>query len=255
MTEDTRLIDKTPGPSGPSHHFMDGLTAIAVTMAVLGLAILASGLIRLEQYPWAQDLQPSEIVWLGLLVFQAAVVGLTLAAAALIWKGQSVLGLTKLRRDWVAPLLVTAAILATTSLLAYIFFWEIVQKDLQLFQKLMAGTSLWFPLLALCIGAPLSEELLFRGLLLQRLARTPLGFWGAALISNAGWTALHAGYSWISLADVFIAGLLFSWALWRTGSLWVPIAFHAIYNTIVFLFLLGPMGEPATPALGRMLYF
>ena len=87
--------------------------------------------------------------------------------------------------------------------------------------------------LAIVVGAPLSEELLFRGFLLSALAQSRLGYFGAALLTTLGWTVLHAGYSGLGLIEVFLAGLLFSWLLWRTGNLWVPIACHAFYNGIV----------------------
>jgi membrane protease YdiL (CAAX protease family) len=87
------------------------------------------------------------------------------------------------------------------------------------------------------IGAPLSEELLFRGFLLSALAQTRLGFWGAAAISSALWTALHAGYSAVGILEVFVIGLFFSWLLWRTGSLRVPIFCHAVYNSLIVLAL------------------
>ena len=77
----------------------------------------------------------------------------------------------------------------------------------------------------------------FRGFLQSALAQTRLGFWGAALITNTAWTALHAGYTLTGLVDVFVAGLLFSWVLWRSGSLWVPIVCHAFYNGLIFAVL------------------
>jgi membrane protease YdiL (CAAX protease family) len=39
------------------------------------------------------------------------------------------------------------------------------------------------------------------------------------------------------LVEVFIAGLFFCWVLWRTGSLWVPIACHTLYNSSILFFL------------------
>lgn len=101
-------------------------------------------------------------------------------------------------------------------------------------------TGSHWPLAAavMAVGAPLSEELLFRGFLLGALAQTRLGFAGAALTSTAVWTALHAGYSPLGLADVFANGLLFCWLLWRTGSLGVVIFCHAAYNGAIVLALL-----------------
>ena len=87
------------------------------------------------------------------------------------------------------------------------------------------------------IGAPLSEELLFRGFLLSALACTRFGFLGAALISTALWTSLHASYTLLGIAEVFMIGLFFSWLLWRTGSLWVAISCHALYNSLIVVVL------------------
>ena len=69
------------------------------------------------------------------------------------------------------------------------------------------------------------------------LAQSRLGFWGAALISSLLWTALHAGYSLVGLAEVFAIGLFLSWLLWRTGSLRVAIFCHALYNSLIVLAL------------------
>jgi membrane protease YdiL (CAAX protease family) len=88
------------------------------------------------------------------------------------------------------------------------------------------------------VGAPLSEELLFRGFLLGALAHSRLGFVGAAVVSSAAWTALHGGYSLVGLADVFATGLLFCWLIWRTGSVLVTIFCHAAYNGGIVLALL-----------------
>lgn len=129
--------------------------------------------------------------------------------------------------------MITAA-LALISLFSYSLFYDDMMRDLRVFQKIMVDTPTIVPMLALIIGAPISEEILFRGYLLNRLAHTRLGFAGAAVLATLGWTLLHFGYSAIGLFEVFAAGLLFSWALWRTGSLWVPIVFHAIYNAVVF---------------------
>ena len=41
----------------------------------------------------------------------------------------------------------------------------------------------------------------------------------------------------VGLVEVFSIGLIFSWLLWRTGSLWVPIFCHAAYNSLIVLVL------------------
>ena len=96
------------------------------------------------------------------------------------------------------------------------------------------------PLTAVAVGggAPISEELLFRGFLLSALAQWRLGFWPAALMVNAVWTAFHAGYSAAGIMEVFVGGLYLSWLLWRSGSIWLPIICHAVTN-ITFLSILA----------------
>ncbi len=95
----------------------------------------------------------------------------------------------------------------------------------------------WWPLAltVIGIGAPLSEELLFRGFLQTALVPTRLGYWGAALVTTALWTAMHAGYTLFGLIEVFLIGLIFCLILRRTGSLRVTIACHAVYNTLIAL--------------------
>lgn len=189
------------------------------------------------------------ITWYHLLSFQIAVVLLVVLMAG-VARGQAPgLGWQAPvgRLSWVQPLLVTIAVSIVTAIIAFAYFADIIERDLAPIRRLIEAAPLWMAFVALVFGAPLSEELLFRGFLLHRLQQTRLGFWGAAVIANIGWTLLHFSYSWLSLADVFLAGLLFSWALWRTRSIWVPISFHALYNATVFFVLLIP--SPFAPAL------
>ena len=90
-------------------------------------------------------------------------------------------------------------------------------------------------LVVLGVGAPLAEELLFRGFLYPALSKSPLGLRGAAVASTLAWTGLHAGYSVLGLVEVFLIGLYFCWLLVRTGSLWIPILCHGVYNTTLAL--------------------
>lgn len=121
------------------------------------------------------------------------------------------------------------------------FAWEYARNDivtdLHQLWPLLQGKYWWLLLLVAVIGAPLSEEIVFRGFLQSALAKSPFGFWGGAILSNSAWTGLHAGYTTTGLTDVFLAGLVFSWLLWRTGSLWVPIVCHGLYNGLVFAVL------------------
>ena len=88
------------------------------------------------------------------------------------------------------------------------------------------------------IGAPLSEELLFRGFLLSALAQTRLGFWGAAAdFDGACGQPCTPATPRSASSRCSLIGLFFSWLLWRTGSLRVAIFCHALYNSLIVLAL------------------
>ncbi len=70
---------------------------------------------------------------------------------------------------------------------------------------------------------------------------------GTGILTAVLWTGLHYGYSVFGLIEVLGIGLYFSWLLVRTGSLWVTIFCHAVYNTVVGLALYF-VSLPAPPA-------
>jgi uncharacterized protein len=94
-----------------------------------------------------------------------------------------------------------------------------------------------------CVG--FFEEITFRGYLLSTLAlRT--GFWWAAALSSLIFGLTHIAadsfYSWFGVVSASLFGLVFCVILWRTGSLWMAIGFHAAVDfTETFLF------APPTP--------
>jgi membrane protease YdiL (CAAX protease family) len=80
------------------------------------------------------------------------------------------------------------------------------------------------------IGAPLSEEMFFRGLVFSGLSR-----WGtiiAAVISGFMFSLVHFDPgSFIPFVGI---ALLIGWIYWRRGSLWDSIAFHFLFNATSF---------------------
>jgi uncharacterized protein len=82
-----------------------------------------------------------------------------------------------------------------------------------------------FLLFLLVIYAPLVEELIFRGFLLQRWGAKWGLRWGLVLSSGL-FGALHVS----NPAGLTIFGLVMGLLYLRTRSLWVPIGFHALNN-------------------------
>ena len=83
------------------------------------------------------------------------------------------------------------------------------------------------------LGAPVAEELLFRGFLFAALVPTRLGKVGTVFISAALWAFAHAGPApWVAVAGIFIIGLALGVILLRFGTLWVTIVLHALWNGV-----------------------
>lgn len=226
--------------------------AVAAALAMLGAgAVLATSLVaqlslapavpvpQIEPLPSDEGRTWVMAVWL--IGMQTAVIVLVIAAAGLFGGRRAEV----LAFDQVTParLFVAAIALMFVLQMAYHivvlpFARDTVMEDVKPFLEPLQSDAFWLFALAIVVGAPLSEELLFRGFLLSALAQTRLGYFGASLVTTLGWTVLHAGYSGLGLVEVFLAGLFFSWLLWRTGNLWVPLICHAFYNAVVLMALL-----------------
>jgi membrane protease YdiL (CAAX protease family) len=99
-----------------------------------------------------------------------------------------------------------------------------------------SSTWPWMGVLVLVIVGPVVEEFMYRGFLLSALAKSRIGFWGAAIFTDAVWTAMHApSQSWYALPPIFVFGLLASFLLRRTGNLWSCIFAHITVNGEIFL--------------------
>jgi membrane protease YdiL (CAAX protease family) len=82
------------------------------------------------------------------------------------------------------------------------------------------------------VAVGLSEEYLFRGYTQYTLARG-VGFWPAAIFLSVLFGAAHRwnpGESYMGVAGVVATGLLFAFALRRTGNLWLAVGWHASFD-------------------------
>lgn len=84
--------------------------------------------------------------------------------------------------------------------------------------------------LGIVLMAPLFEECFFRGFLHAGWRRTRLGAWPSILATSLLWTLIHMQYGWFEKSWIFGFGILLSLAREWSGSLWPPIAMHAMNN-------------------------
>ena len=89
--------------------------------------------------------------------------------------------------------------------------------------------------LSLGIGAPLMEELVFRGLL-YRVACRYFNLPAATVLSALFFAVVHNNL--LSFLPLFLLGVVFAVAYERYRSLYVPFLMHAIFNTVQFLIML-----------------
>jgi len=214
--------------------------AALVALAVILVAALVGGVAGYVLTSIALPDHKDAPVAVAMLAMQVTGAALTMLAAAAFGGARwQLLALDRWPR--LATLAVTMAGLLAIMIPYNIAIFHLAPQmfaaDLAPVKKLIGSPAgpLFFAVIA--FGAPASEELAFRGFLLPALAKSGLGFAGAAVVTSAMWTVLHAGYSVAGLLEVFLIGLYLSAALWRTGSLWVPLVCHGLYNALLFAVL------------------
>ena len=87
------------------------------------------------------------------------------------------------------------------------------------------------------VFAPIFEELLFRGFLFPLLARSA-GPWLGILFTAIPFAALHGAqnhWNWQPVVLIGVAGAVFGWVRYKTGSTTAAFLLHASYNATQFV--------------------
>ena len=220
-----------------------GLIAAALSVGIVALSLAAgqSAGVLVRSASGGDALSSATAGVTFLLGMQASMIVQALLAISL--EARSVirrLGLSRNHVTWSAVAGAALGGLLLTglyTLVGVLAGWSDLQRDLAPFAALLHSPQWSLALLVVVVGAPVSEELLFRGLLFPALAGRWLRLPGAALVSTLTWTSLHAGYSISGLIEVLLFGLYFCWLLRRTGSLLVPIVCHSVVNAVTLMFV------------------
>lgn len=101
--------------------------------------------------------------------------------------------------------------------------------------------NLFVQIVATCIGAPLVEELLFRGLVYKRM-RTRFKVIPCMIFSSLIFGAVHGNI--VQFVYAFLIGLILAFVYEKFKTIWAPIIFHAGANllSIILTFILGEDG-------------
>jgi len=206
----------TPPTAYPS--IMQGMGIFGITVLLqIGAALMLGGLIAKN---------PS----LGMLVVYVLVMGLSILFA---WKmsnrntfnaGPFPLKLL----PWIILLTPAMALLMEPFIEALPYAKEFNDMMLQ-----AIGDNTTFAFLTVAVAAPILEEILFRGIILDGFLKnyspTKAIVWSAVIF---GLVHLNP-YQFI---PAFLIGLIMGWIYWKTGSLWLCILIHFINNSAGFVF-------------------
>jgi membrane protease YdiL (CAAX protease family) len=184
----------------------------------------------------------------------SAVVGLGVGLALLRHTGRSPFRCVKLHRAEPGPVLYSvlaslALIIPTLSLQAVIaHYMKIPDAVIEALEAIVRAESLpelAYVWLIAALGAAVSEEFLFRGVLQNGLASRLRG--GIAVLLTAlVFAILHTIWRF---PPAFVLGIFLGSLYWRTGSLWPSIAAHMTINTVAIatLYAAEVYGETAVP--------
>ncbi len=90
-------------------------------------------------------------------------------------------------------------------------------------------------ILGVCLGAPLVEEFIFRGILFRGWVSSQVGLWGTIFLTSAIWAGIHLQYELALITLLFFMGLVLGIARHVTGNVWVPVVMHAVNNAFAVI--------------------
>jgi membrane protease YdiL (CAAX protease family) len=131
-------------------------------------------------------------------------------------------------------------LIGAVSLAVLVGGWDLLSRALgrevmpgfmgEVLKSAQADGALWVLVIAFCVAAPISEEVLARGFLYRGWSESRLGVVGAIILSSMAWTAMHLQYDWFFFGEVFCIGLLLGYLRYRSNSTWLTIVIHGLNN-------------------------
>lgn len=90
--------------------------------------------------------------------------------------------------------------------------------------------TIWLALLGFCFAAPIGEEFIFRGFVYRGWSTTFLGPFGAIILCSVIFAIIHVQYEMIYVGGIFVIGLVLGYLRYRSGSTWMTVIIHGVYN-------------------------
>lgn len=145
-------------------------------------------------------------------------------------------------------------LIGAVSLAVLVGGWDLLSRALgrevqpgfmgDVLKSAQADGALWLLVIALCVAAPISEEILARGFLYRGWSETRLGVAGGIFLSSLAWTAQHLQYDWFFFGEVFSIGLLLGYLRYHGNSTWLTIVIHGLNNMAATIQTFWLAGSP-----------
>lgn len=210
------------------------LLFVSLTMVILpALAIRGQKLIREVRT------LPRIPLYIETILVQAILLGLSIAVCRKL--GMEPLSFPDLRyRDWL-----TATLLLSTALTAMSVAWRYAGPEDRRFLNLLvprkrAEFLVW---MVLSLAAGLGEEMAYRAALPALLDSLGAPGVAGAMVSAAAFGLAHAVQGWRNTFIIFVAGLVLHGLVMATGTLWLAVAVHSLYDLIAGVTLSQLAGE------------
>jgi membrane protease YdiL (CAAX protease family) len=208
----------------------------AIASLVVAMLVVAAGADPLAPIPFsavfgAQALASFAMMW---YLSQTRGSGSLAADTGLVISGSDWWGVPAGMGLQIAIAIVTAPII--------VWFWPDGPPSQSVAEVAEASEALLEQLLVLAVvavGAPIIEEMIFRGMLLSILTRS-LSQWPAILVSAAVFAAIHLfdPNAIAVIPGLFILGIVLGWVALKRGDLSLAIAMHSGINLLAAITLL-----------------
>jgi membrane protease YdiL (CAAX protease family) len=222
-----------------------GDAALGWVLAQIGGAIAAAIVLAINDD--TTDVEDLSLAWVAVaqLGLWIGMLGVPVVASKL--KGHGPVRDYGLRSEgWDAPLGFAAGLLTQLLLIPLLYgpiFWltDLDSSDLEdpargLTDRATDSFGITMLILIVGIGAPIVEEIFYRGLLQRSLERR-FGVWPGILGSALLFGASH--FQLLQLPALVLFGIVLGLLAQRTGRLAAPIAAHIVFNMTTVLFLVG----------------
>ena len=203
--------------------------AISYLLIFLGIQLLGGAVINLGWSLIAKQTEPGTVQ----LITTSAVISAVTIAVFLLTRWAEVSPRWIRTRPWMV--LFWSVIAALGALIPSAWIQEqmpelpnLVEQEFDMILRNRWGY------LAISLLAPLAEEVVFRGAILQSLLNSSrLSPWAAIGVSALLFSLIHMNPA--QMPHAFVIGLLLGWMYWRTGSILPGMAYHWANNSVAYV--------------------